>query len=189
MRPLLIGVFLVFSSSVTHSLDVAATEPCSEKSLQDYFQKVDRTMDEAATATHQLSITVFPSFSQEWGIRIDGLSIYLVEFGSSLWANSSAEIKPVVYRATLGQELIMRLLQRFGTAVANAHKADKVGLDGVGYRFLLRGIGCGQTWSPEPSSEDGRLIQITELLAEYAPSKTPAVMQRIEESILKLLAD
>lgn len=68
--------------------------------------------------------------------------------------------------------------------VEHPAKMDE-GLDGVTYHFsawvLGRGDLSGHVWSPEPDSKTGRLVALTEALADYASGK--ADLKRLTEQV------
>jgi hypothetical protein len=193
-------IYLLFASSccVAHIVHAQNLGPCESEVLRDYFLGVDRIIDDAVSGTPHLSITVIPSFSEEWGVRLVGNDVHLVNFDSSFWFEShsvdrsghghldfsSPRIRTSVYHAALSPEVASRVMQIFSDAIANAREGGSMGLDGVTYRFSVRGVGCRQTWSPPPASAEGRLVEIIQLLSKHAKLEKLDAMQRSEESIL-----
>lgn len=69
-----------------------------------------------------------------------------------------------------------------------AHPAQPAdGVDGVTYHFSAwvseRGTLSGHVWSPEPDTNTGRLVALTETLAEYASGK--ADLKKLTEQVEK----
>ena len=177
-------------------------EPCKSEFMGDYYRGVDEIINKAIGHQSQLSITTIPSFSAESGLRLVGNDVYFVQLKASVWANSfvmdgpgrghndfsSPHAATTVYRAALSPEIASRIKQLYVNAITNAKESDRMGLDGVTYRMAIPAGGCAETWSPEPQSPDGRLVELIELLSAHARLSQPRAMQRSEEVIVRLLA-
>lgn len=178
-----------------------ALEPCKSEFEDDYYRGVDQIIDNAIGRQSQLSITTLPSFFAESGLRLVGNDIYFVQLRTSFWSNSfvmdgpgrghndfsSPHAATIVYRAALSPEIANRIKQLYGDAITGANKSDRMGLDGVTYRFAIPAVGCAETWSPEPQSPAGHLVELLELLSAHAQLSKPRSMQRSEEAIVQIL--
>ena len=199
----ILAAFLLFTLGwcAIASARAQTIEPCKSKFMGDYYRGVDEIIDKAVGRQSQLSITTIPSFSAESGLRLVGNDIYFVQLKTSVWANSfvmdgpgrghndfsSPQAATLVYRAALSPEIASRVKQLYRNAITNAKKSDRMGLDGVTYRMAVPAGGCGETWSPEPQSPDGRLVELIQLLSAHARLSQPRAMQRNEEAIVRLL--
>lgn len=196
--PLISALALAF---VPISADAQSSlEPCADF-LGDYYRGVDRAIDRAVVGTPRLSITTFPSFSPESGVRLAGDSVQLVELDSSFWYDSTridgrgrgrhefsaTRVKTRLYRARVSARLSKRIENAYSLTIARARKSDRMGLDGVTYRFARPGVGCGEAWSPEPGTPNARLVELSELLARHAKLSMPWMIELSEQAIAKSL--
>lgn len=176
-----------------------ALEPCAGP--DDYYDTVDRVIDRAVGRPAELALTVFPSFQAEYGVRMIANEVYVVLLRPSLWGRSivedatwyhhdfrQARVSTLVRKASLRPELALRIRRTFADALG-AWTVGPSGHDGIVYRFALRGVGCGTTWSPPPASFDGRLVRLADLLASRARRAAPFTMQLSEKEILRLLSE
>jgi hypothetical protein len=184
------------------ALAQAALEPCEMEFLGDYYRGVDKIIDDAVGGPPRLSLTTLPSFSPESGVRLVADDIYFVQLGSSFWYGattvdrsgrgredfSSPKVKTRLYRAKISPSIAERVEQAYTAAIERSRKSDRIGLDGVSYRFTRPGIGCGEAWSPEPDTSNAKLVELVELLARHAKLSKPREMQRSEESMAALLS-
>jgi hypothetical protein len=177
-----------------------ALEPCGDP--DEYYDTVDRVIDRAVGRPAELALTVFPSFWAEYGVRMIGHEIHVVQLRPSMWVSSivkdgswayhhdfkQARVGTVVYKASLRPALAVRIRRTFADALG-AWTVGPSGQDGVGYRFAVRGVGCGTTWSPRRETFDGRLVQLADLLVSRARRSAPFTMQLSEKEILRLLSE
>lgn len=194
----LLTVLIIVLAPVT-ALAQSALEPCEMEFLGDYYRGVDRIIDDALGGTPRLSLTTLPSFSPESGVRLFGENIYFVQFGSSFWYGvdrsrrghddfSLPKVKTRIYRAKISPLIAERIEQAYTAAIESSRKSDRMGLDGVSYRFTRPGIGCGEAWSPDPDTSNAKLVELVELLAKHAKLSKPREMQRSEEAMAALLS-
>ena len=197
--PLLAALIMVLAPAP--SLAQSALEPCEVEFLGDYYRGVDNIIDDAVGSTPRLSLTTLPSFFPEYGVRLVGNYVHLVQFSSSFWYGatsidsrgrgrddfSSTQVKTRTYRAEISASIANRIEQAYTEAIAGSQKSDRVGLDGVSYRFTTPETGCGEAWSPDPDTSNSRLVELSELLAKHAKISKPRQIQRSEEAIATLL--
>lgn len=178
-----------------------ALEPCGTELLGEYYQGVEERIDSAIGRRPELSLTTLPSFSPESGVRLVGAEVYYVEFQSSFWADAntidrsgighmdfdSPKVRTRVYHSRLDPDIAHDVMQAYGTAISAARESDRIGLDGVSYRFTLPGVGCGGAWSPDPETHNGTLVQLLELLTRHTRLSRPLERQRSEEAIARTL--
>lgn len=177
-------------------------EPCREAG-DPYHAAVNQVIDKVVAKPSRLQLTTFPSFQTESGIRLVGSDVYFVEFQSSYWGDSVAEEgggsyhmdfrkpRPItkVRRAPLGAAAAERIHRVFTKAIMESKGPGPGGLDGVAYVFAAPGGKCGGTWSPDPQSRNGRLVQIMDRLARHASFTAPLDLARSEKSLLRLLSE
>jgi hypothetical protein len=177
-----------------------ALEPCRDPDA--YAVAVNKIIDNAVGRPAELALTAFPSFKAEYGVRIIGRDIYFVQLNPSFWASSvvadgpgsyhhdfgRARVSTSIQKASLSADLALRVRQKYASALSALKVSKSGGLDGTTYRFALRTFGCGETWSPEPVSLDGQLVDLTELLAKHAQRSYLLPMSLSEEKILRALS-
>ncbi len=183
------------------ALAQSALEPCEIEFLGDYYRGVDIIIDDAVGDTPRLSLTTLPSFSPESGVRLAGDHVYFVQFGSSYWYGATSidshgkgredfpptQVKTSIHRARISASIADRIEQAYAVAIDGSRKSDRMGLDGVSYRFTKPDIGCGEAWSPDPATANARLVELSELLAKHAKLSNPRQMQRSENAMATLL--
>ncbi|WP_213605434.1 hypothetical protein [Pseudoxanthomonas japonensis] len=201
MKIISLLIVLTIVLAPTHASAQSALEPCEMEFLGDYYRGVDKIIDDAVGDTPRLSLTTLPSFSPESGVRLVGDHIYFVQFGSSFWYGattvdhsgrgheefSSPKVEIRMYRARVSQSIAERIEQAFATAIKSSRKSDRMGLDGVSYRFTKPGLGCGEAWSPDPNTPNARLVELIDVLAKHAKLSESRKMQRSEDAITALL--
>ena len=201
MKTFLALLLIAAAACAADSARAQTLEPCEIEFLSEYYRGVDSIIDHATGRPAQLSLTVLPSFFAESGVRLVGNDVYSVELKSSYWEKtqsmdssghghmdfSSPQAASDVFHAPLSPEIVARIKQLYIRAISAATKSDRRGFDGVSYRFSDPSVGCGETWSPDQDSPDGRLVELVQLLAEHAKLSKPRTMQRSEESIVRLL--
>lgn len=192
---------LIMTLAPAPSLAQSALKPCEVEFLVDYYRGVDNIIDDAVGGMPRLSLTTLPSFSPEYGVRLVGDYIHLVQFSSSFWYGatsidsrgrgredfSSTQIETRTYRTEMSASIANRIKQAYTEAIAGSQKSDRMGLDGVSYRFTTPETGCGEAWSPDPDTPNSRLVELSELLANHAKLSKPRQIQRSEEVIATLL--
>jgi hypothetical protein len=202
MKTLSLLLILAIGCLCNRSYAQSALEPCPPEFLADYYLGVDKIIDDAVGRPARLALTTLPSFHAESGVRLVGTDVYLVRFDSFFWAEANSfdeksgrgrtdfskpRIKTKVHSAALSPEIANRVEQTYAAAIANAKKSDRLGLDGVSYRFSTPQTGCGEAWSPDPGTANARLVELSELLAKHAQLSKLRHMQRSEQSIVQLL--
>jgi hypothetical protein len=140
----------------------------------------------------RVSVDVMPSFQNAWGIRLIGNDVYLVMLDSPLSLRSPppppagsqpSQTEPPPMTARVGHspltpKLALQLSQLFGDRIATASDDPVLGLDGTSYRFTAGS--CAETWSPDPETGAGRLVQLAELLSTHA-QLTKGEQRRVSE--------
>lgn len=176
-------------------------EPCAKNFDNPYHSGVNRFIDDAVSKPSRLQLTTIPSFQVESGIRLVESEVYYVEFKSSYWGSSivydrkgvgrmdfkRTKIATKVWHAPLDVSVADRVQRAFAKAIANASPSGKMGVDGVSYVFSTDDGACGSTWSPDPKSQNGRLVQLLNRLEKHATFKSPMDLDRSEKSLIKLL--
>lgn len=188
---------LLFGSAYLVSSPAFSLEPCEPADA--YVSGLNTIIDNAVGQQPQMALTVIPSFRPEYGIRMVGNDVYLVQLKTSFWGGSVVSVGPgqyrhdfssphveavAVHKAALSPELADRIKQQYAAAISGAKPSDNMGLDGVTYRFNLQTAGCGQTWSPQSGTPDGQLVELAELLSEHAQLSWSFFIHRSEEKIL-----
>ena len=159
------------SSSI--ALDRADISDCSLG-----YPEMGELIDRSVPGPSRLSATIWPSFQAPWGIRLVGDDIYLVKLTSGYWPippppepGTRSNIRPAVttevHHASLTPAAAHALARLFSVRTTQADQEDTLGLDGVTYYFSS-GPYCARTWSPEPESGAGRMVQLVDLLAKHA---------------------
>jgi hypothetical protein len=179
---------------------VSAMGPCRPANI--YVAAVDKVIDHTVGHPAELALTVFPSFEAEYGVRLIGSDLYVVQLNPSLWASSvvadrsgsyhhdfrNAHAAASLHKATLSPEVATRIRQKFALVISKAKASGTIGIDGTIYRFVLRANGCAETWSPAPGSADEQLVDLTELLVKHAGLASPHFKRRSEEQIQRVLS-
>lgn len=202
MKTISLLTMLTIVLAPVSALAQSALEPCEMEFLGDYYRGVDKIIDDAVGRTPRLSLTTLPSFSPESGVRLVADDIYFVQFGSSFWYGATTvdssgrgredfslpKVKTLIYRARISPSIAERIEQAYTSAIERSRKSDRMGLDGVSYRFTKPGIGCGEAWSPEPDTSNATLVDLVELLAKHAKLSKPRELVRSEEAVAALLS-
>ncbi|MFL6708194.1 MAG: hypothetical protein ACJ8HI_08305 [Massilia sp.] len=177
-----------------------ALEPCRASNV--YIEGVDRIIDRAVGRSPELALTVLPSFEAEYGVRMIGADVYLVQLRRSFWARSVVADGPrsyhhdfrhvrvgtSIHQTSLSPEVAARVRQHYARAISAAKQSVPVGLDGTTYRFVVKATGCGETWSPQAKSANGQLVALAELLAGHARRGSSLSRRQSEEKILRAIA-
>ncbi len=201
MKIISLLIILIIVLAPVPALAQSALKPCEMEFLGDYYRGVEKIIDDAVGGAPRLSLTTLPSFVPESGVRVVGDDVYLVQFASSFWYGamkpdsagrdhesfSSAQVKTRIYRAKISRSIADRIEQVYTAAIAGSRKPDRMGLDGVSYRFTRPGIGCGEAWSPDPDTPNAKLVELVELLAKHAKLSNPREMQRSEKAMAATL--
>ena len=171
-----------------------AAEPCSNF-MPEYYGQVDSIIDAAVGKTARLSLTTFPSFSAESGVRLIGTDVYFVRLLSFVWAESNAgapgpkvpfsriRVETETFTANLRPDLADRVEVIYASALSKVRPSKSQGLDGVTYRFAIPRKGCGEVWSPLYDTADGQLVMLNELLEKHAQLTTAAELKKSEDAI------
>lgn len=179
----------------------SALEAC--RPADSYIGAVNKIIDTGVPSPTDLAVTVLPSFEAEYGVRMVGNDIYLVQLRPSFWESSVVKDGPGRYhhdfrrarvgvsirKARLSSRVATRVRQKYANAVSKVKAAKAGGIDGTTYRFVLRAVGCGETWSPQPLSADGSLVNLTELLAAHAKLASPLSIRRSEAKIFRAVSN
>jgi hypothetical protein len=188
-RPIQKSLILIFAVCLYRY--AGALEPC-DKYFEKYSFAVERAADTAQKDPNSVTVTTLPSFRPESALRIANNAVFLIEFNSSIWYEGFARdgVSPKLglkmSTAPLSPSLATRLAQTFSRQIGGAKPSDRRGLDGVTYRFSTPEAGCAQTWSPDESSVDGKLVQILNLLEEHARIGGPSSAAREQPISSKL---
>ncbi len=171
-----------------------AAKPCNDF-MPEYYGQVDRIVDVAVGKTARLSLTTFPSFYAESGVRLVGADVYFVQLLSFLWAESYAggvgpkvefakvRVKTKTFQAKLRADIADRVEAVYAHAISRVRPSQAQGLDGVTYRFAIPRAGCGEVWSPSNDTPDSRLVMLGELLEKHAQLTTEAELKKNEAAI------
>ena len=136
------------------------------------------------------SLTAFPSFQPEWGVRIirteSGPRLRTVEFHVSVWYSGYREIRPGTFARNPSAANYQRTVREVpvSTDVAQAlqgilrsevgradKKNERFGFDGQIYMFSSGGV-CATAWSPESNSRSRKLVEVFETLKTQASVPT-----------------
>jgi len=156
-------------------------EHCGKWGVADsYRTSVTETVDHPTLDGILVSLTVFPSFQSEWGVRIlhsgDRTLLRSVDFHDSVWYSALAEVEDGYYdripskarysrrvrEVTLSDD-IAQLLRQVTARESQRRRPYaesellSMGFDGTTYLFSA-GSACGTTWSPERHSRAGKLV-------------------------------
>ena len=171
-----------------------ALQPC-KNFFADYYEAVNYVIDKAVGFNPNLSLTTFPSFSAEEGIRIVGNEIYYVQLTSSVWYTNqkpddsvpvekwlTSHVPTKVFHGTIQHDLAERIKQIYTTAISKAAPSEASGLDGETYRYSTS-TSCAETWSPSTGTLDARLVDLQNELATYAKKSSAKYLWRNESAI------
>lgn len=155
---------------------------CSD-SLPAYYSGVKNVIDGAIGGSFQLSITIFPSFEPEYGLRMAEGTVYLARLRSSFWYSSNVfdekarrgyhdfskpKIAAKIISAPLSANLIDRITKVYAAAILSPIQDTRSTMDGVSYRFELPLAGCGEVSSPSEGTRAYRLISLVNQLGYHA---------------------
>jgi len=187
----LIRKLLILMAGLCLHRHAGALEPC-DKYLDKYSVAVELAADTAQKDPNSTKITTLPSFRPESALRIANNTVYLIEFNSSIWYEGFAhdDVSPKrglkMTTAPLSPALAARLTRTFSRHIRRSKRSGRRGLDGVYYRFSTPEAGCALTWSPERSSDDGKLVYILSLLEKHARTGGPYSAAREHAISVKL---
>lgn len=88
---------LLLGSACLVSSPAFSLEPCQP--TDDYVSGVNKIIDNAVGQRSQFALTVIPSFHPEYGIRMVGNDVYLVELKTSFWGDSVVSDRPTSHRS------------------------------------------------------------------------------------------
>jgi len=176
-------------------------DPCGDDFSDAYYNGVVKRIDDAVARKSSLQVTTFPSFQVESGLRLVGSEIYYVEFQNQFWNESTVWdgkgnghmdfSKPKgtakARHAPLETSLAARILRLYSKAIAQAAPSNRRGLDGTSYVFSTPDGACGRTWSPEPETHAGQLIELARRLETHTKFSTPNDLHRSEKAIVRYL--
>jgi len=180
-------------------------EPCTNDAFPDYYAGVDNVIDRAIGEKPQLSLTTFPSFSPEYGMRIADSNVFFVTLKDSFWYSSNVydkktgsgyhdftkpKVKAQLNSAPLSKDLIDRILKIYTAAISSSKKQDLFGFDGTTYRFTSPSVGCGKVWSPSKGTRAYQMVDLIQHLSKHArlsgDSALKSSAQLIEQKIIAL---
>jgi hypothetical protein len=184
-----------------NSIAQNALEPCLQRLADAYHAGVNKTINDVVVRPSTLQLTTIPSFQPESGLRLVGTELYFVEFPSSYWGDSfvvdrhgsgrmdftKPRIVTKTRHAPLSATNARRVEQIYAKAISKAKKSGQIGLDGVTYYFSTSSGACASTWSPEPRTRTGRLVELVSRLAKHTAFSAAIDLQRSEAAIAKLL--
>jgi hypothetical protein len=205
MNRLLVLLFLVFICGSRYAYAQESFEPCTDEMFPEYHAGVNSVIDSAVGEKPRLSVTTFPSFRPEYGIRIVGSKVYFATLNDSFWYSSNVydektrrgyydftkpKLKAKISSAPLSQDLIDRTIKIYVAAISSATKYERLGFDGTTYRFTTPSAGCGKTWSPSQGTRAYQLVALVELLAKHAKLSNERQLksstQLIEQKVIAL---
>jgi hypothetical protein len=155
-----------------------------------YCQRLLSTLFSKGKLHHKCRACVFclPSFEPEWALqlldsRLDGYSLVMSLPASQIWEPAPGETISVSTLETgIGDDMAigvlaawMKMLQRVRYPISPSQ-----GLDGITYHFLGRGMG-GRTWSPDPQTAPGRLVELSHALRAYVEASEENRCQKGEQ--------
>lgn len=147
-----------------------ALTPCSNDA-RDYERRIVDAADEAVPVPWHLDIEVFSTVVPEKVARVADGRLYVIQFRSPLWRDGTAAPSAlpkkgvVISLADVPRELTARLVAVVSKAVKKPGEREREGmLDGDTFRFDVPSVGCAQTQAPLPTSPDGRLAEVFDLI-------------------------
>jgi hypothetical protein len=146
--------------------------------LAQYYSNINsRLLPESSSHTRAL-VVFLPSFQQEWALRLHGTdrsgsTITVTQGERQLWFDDPDEIPISQHSLEITPDLAVAFTDALGKAlltVANVNQGSR-GLDGTTYHFSAmhsqKGWLSGKTWSPDPATVAGRLVDLVERLRSY----------------------
>ena len=197
MTKSLLLLSLLFSGAFGCANAQDALEPCSDY-RPDYYAGVDLVIDSAIDDSAQLSVTMFPSFRPEYGVRIVGNIVYLARLKGSFWNSSNVfdekagrgyhdfskpKIKSRLNSAPLSPGLISRIAKIYIAAVYSRKENKRSVMDGVSYRFNTPANGCGEIASPSDGTRAHQLVDLVDQLAKHAQLSGSSSLKRSTQLI------
>ena len=198
---------ILFASACSFANAQDLLEPCDDDLFPEYNAGVDNVIDRAVDEKPRLSITTYPSFSPEYGVRIVGNNVYLGRLKASFWYSSTVydkktrsgykdftkpKVKAKLSSAPLSPALIDRILSIY-TAGITSSKKEKFpgfGFDGVTYRFTSPSAGCGEVRSPSEATRTYQLVDLAEHLGKHSKLSSSSSLAQstklIEQKVITL---
>lgn len=146
--------------------------------IAQYYGNINsKLLPECASHTSAL-VVCLPSFQQEWALRLhgtdrSGTTITVTQGERPLWFDDPDEIAISQHSLEITSDLADAFTDALGKAlltVANVNQTSR-GLDGTTYHFSAmhpqKGWLSGKTWSPNPATVAGRLVDLVERLRRY----------------------
>jgi len=172
--------------------------------LTDYYSKVVQLFSKAYDPSVKIRTVILPSFEPEYviGIREKENKYYAFKLFAKkhLWAEyqkgrdktildnspqreievqeSQVEISPQVYRIL--DECWHKMLQKI-------EYKQPHGLGGTTYHFSTFDMLAGRAWSPNPNSQTGYLVKLTEQLGELTESNDSKTIEKTIQNTAKSL--
>ena len=163
--------------------------------VTDYYSKVVELFSKAYGPSIKIRTVVLPSFESEYviGIREKENKYYVFKLSakSSIWGeyqktrdkkildkSPQNEIEVQEAEAEISQQ-VYKILDECWHKMLQQIKYKRLdGLDGTTYHFSTSDLLAGYAWSPNPNSQTGHLVKLTELLGQLAESKDQKAIEK-----------
>ena len=157
--------------------------------MTDYYSKVVNVFSNAYEGNVKFRTIITPSFNPEYaiGVRQEGDKYFAFKFTAkkNIWitiqknketiSSDLSQIKLGLHKSEVAiSEQIYKIIEvSWQKMLQNTQYPKKIfgGLDGISYHFTGSNLRTGWAWSPEPESQTGYLVKLTELLGQLTESK------------------
>lgn len=177
--------------------------------LTDYYSRLVEIFSEAYDNNLPMNsilirAIVTPSFKNEYAIGVrrqgDKYIAFKLTAEDSVWVKirelseknklgnlQQLKIGVNVSEMELSKQLYTSINKSWQKMIMNTKYPQNAmtGLDGISYHFTDSNLRSGRTWSPEPESQTGYLVKLTELLGQFTESQEP---KKIEIKLLNTAA-
>jgi len=173
--------------------------------ITDYYSKLVKVFSRAyenKSPENRIVIRVIvnPSFSSEYviGIRQEGdkYIAFKLTAKENVWVNiqesrektksgglPQKKIEVDISEMEVSEQTYKAIKTSWKKMIQNTKYPNELsgGLDGISYHFTDSNLRSGWAWNPEPESQTGYLVKLTELLGQLTESKEP---KKIEIDLL-----
>lgn len=181
---------LIFEPVISNWLEVrkyaTGLSPC-----YGYPDDIDTLIQRHLPARADLSITVFPAFSNPRAIRLIGSDLYYLSMDFPIYVRSKEKLTlntngiPQVRVVGLANSTAKQVIEVVANDIAHAEAEFPEGSDGVTYYFQTSDQKCGMAWPTDDNTRAWYAARIFDALAARAKARTSTEISAADQAILR----
>ena len=173
---LIILIFPLFTIAQNHLLPVQGYFDTYPHRLE-YFPVIKKVLFENLSETPSVQFIVTPSFSPEFVVQINQQGDkFILNYNiakESIWYSKKRNyVKIEKFKKEIQNDVALKLIELYKLCIYQTKYEEEeiFGLDGTNYYFTIfdNGLKSGTIWSPEEESKMGKLVEISDILVDYA---------------------